>query len=140
MKRCFLLIGVPCAGKTWVTRQLGSKFHHITHDSFIGQGSQNAVYTEAILEASKTAAKPLLAEAPFSISEIKEPLEKGGLVVTPIFIIESPEVITERYLKRNNKPIPKGHLSRLETYRCRAREMHAFQGTSDQVLAHLLSV
>lgn len=42
-----------------------------------------------------------------------------------------------RYEAREGKPIPKGHLTRIQTYLDRADELGAFMGTSEQVLTHL---
>lgn len=93
-----------------------------------------------IIKASRNADKPILAEAPFSISQTKEPLEEAGIKVIPVFIQEHPDVITKRYVDREGKAIPKGHLTRQQTYKVRAHEYGAFQGTSEQVLKHLKEI
>lgn len=135
MNSTYLIIGCPGSGKTWVCEQLTQLFEYVKHDSFIGEPAE--AYVEAILDASEMATKPLLCEAPFSISQIKDPLENAGLTVIPIFILEDEEVIADRYYNRERKPIPQGHLTRQETYRRRAIEWGAFAGTSRSVLQYL---
>lgn len=132
----YLLVGVPGSGKTWITNQVGHKFHFIHHDGFIYL-KQPGAYLRAILEQAPTAQKPILIEAPFSIRETMEPLQAAGYNVKPVFILEEPEVVTLRYLKREGKMIPKGHLTRMKTYADRARGSGGFAGTSEQVLRHL---
>jgi hypothetical protein len=135
----YLVIGVPCSGKSWIASQL-TNFHYVHHDGYIGHINQPKEYVFGILDALKTATKPILAEAPFSISQIKDPLEERGLKVIPVFILEHPKTLHERYMTRERKPIPKGHLTRQETYRKRAYESKAFFGTSSDVLKYLQSV
>jgi hypothetical protein len=130
-----MVIGCPGSGKSWVCDQLKDKFDYVHHDLFIGMAGDT--YVREILNRSKSATKPLLIEAPFSISQIKDPLEQMGFKITPVFIQEQPQVITDRYRARERKDIPKGHLTRQETYKQRAQEWKAFQGTSSQVLEHL---
>lgn len=127
----FIVVGCPGSGKSWVCEQLGHKFDHLKHDDFIGKD-----YGSALAEASK-GNKPVLAETPFSISQLKEPLEAKGIKVVPVFISEPDGVIEERYLKRNGKPIPTGHLTRQKTYAERAKLYGAFIGTAQEVLEHL---
>jgi hypothetical protein len=83
---------------------------------------------------------PILIEAPFSVSQIKDPLEKHGRTVTPVFIVEERKTLAERYMRRENKPIPQGHLTRQDTYQRRAIEGGHFRGTSAQILEHLKHV
>jgi polyphosphate kinase 2 (PPK2 family) len=98
------------------------------------------IYVHEIIKAATNSDKPVLAEAPFSISQTKDPLEAHGIKVIPVFIAEDPEVITERYKNREKKPIPKGHLTRQQTYAQRAKQWKAFSGTSGEVLEHLKKV
>jgi hypothetical protein len=132
MMQVYMVIGCPGSGKTWVCAQLIRQYQYVRHDSFIG-----ANYVAEIVRQSKTAAKPLLIETPFSVSQIKDPLELQGFRVTPVFIQELPIVIMKRYLAREGKPIPTGHLARQTTYMARALEWQSFHGTSDAVLAYL---
>lgn len=130
-----MVIGCPGSGKSWVCDQVKHLFHYVHHDLFIGMAG--AAYVEEIVRQSRIAARPILIESPFSISEIKDPLERMGLRVTPVFIQEHPEVIRQRYWSREHKDIPQGHLTRQETYRRRAIAWSAFQGTSSEVLIYL---
>ncbi len=135
----YLVVGVPGSGKSWVCEQLQKEFVYVHHDGFIGHINQPEVYVKAILDKAQDATKPLLTEAPFSIRSIKDPLVHAGYKVIPVFIIEKDEVVSARYLKREGKPIPKGHLTRVKTYEQRAKESGAFRGTSAEVLKHLKS-
>lgn len=135
MKKAYMVIGCPGSGKSWVCDQLKELFDYVHHDLFIGMAGDT--YVTEIVKRSASAKRPLLIEAPFSISQIKDPLEKLGFQIEPVFIQEDLSVITERYLKRENKEIPKGHLTRQQTYNSRAQEWGSFRGTSDQVLEHL---
>lgn len=134
-QKAYMVIGVPGSGKTWVTNQVKDNFCFVHHDAYIGM--QGDTYVKEIIKASKTAHKPLLIEAPFSINKIKEPLEKAGIKVEPVFILEHELTLRSRYMQREGKPIPQQHITRLETYRKRAKEMNAFSGTSNQVLEYL---
>lgn len=132
MRPIYLLVGVPGSGKSWVCNQLSEMYEHIPHDDYMKGG-----YLEALLEASDEDGDPILAEAPFSVSQIKEPLEGEGRQVFCVFIIESHNVLSERYYEREGRPIPRGHLTRQETYRERASEYDSFMGTSEEVLEYL---
>jgi hypothetical protein len=126
MKKAYMVIGCPGSGKSWVCDQIKHLFHYVHHDLYIGMAGD--AYVKAILEASKVAKVPLLIEAPFSISVIMDPLKAAGFHIEPVFIQESPITIAERYLKREKKPIPQGHLTRQNTYLQRARAWNAFCG------------
>jgi len=131
----YLLVAVPGSGKTWVANQLKDKFEHVAHDDY-----QDGGYTGALIRMAVNSDKPVLAETPFSISQLVEPLAGRGISVHPIFILEHPTVISERYAAREGKAIPKGHLTRLITYASRAREGGHFAGTSEEVLEHLKKI
>lgn len=128
----YLVIGCPGSGKSWVCEQLRDQYEYVPHDSYLN----NALHIEATVRAAKTATKPLLIETPFSVSQIKDPLEKGFRVV-PVFIQEHHEVIRKRYKERGSGDLPAGHLARQLTYRQRAQLWQSFQGTSQQVLEYL---
>lgn len=129
----FAVVGCPGSGKTWVCEKLRDKFKYIAHDDHISPGAN---YVNAIL--SKVAeSSPILIEIPFSISQIKEPLERAGVRLTTLFILEDDRVISDRYFKRTGKSIPKGHLTRQRTYAQRAIESNSFTGTAHEVLEHL---
>lgn len=136
----YLMIGVPGSGKSWVADQIKDKFDYVHHDGFIGHINQPGVYVKEILKVWKEATRPLLTEAPFSVSQIKDPLEKAGARVIPVIIVEDKKVLAERYEKdpkRDGKAIPKGHLTRMDTYLSRAKEYNAFVGNSSEVLEYL---
>lgn len=132
MLKIFLVIGVPSSGKSWVCEQLSDLFHYVPNDDYIGED-----YGAALIKAAHVAALPVLAEAPFGISELKERLEAEEIEVVPVFIIEEDDILAERYEAREHREIPKGHLSRQRTYVTRAEEYGAFSGTSEEVLEHL---
>ena len=124
----YLLVGAPGSGKTWVCEQLKDKFDYLPHDDF----PTPKAYIKAIQRLSGFATKPILIETPFSVS-----LYTDVLILNPVFIIESEEITKKRYETRESKPIPQGHLSRINTYRQRALELSAFHGTSKEVLEYL---
>lgn len=135
MKKAFMVVACPGAGKTWVCEQLKELFDYVHHDLFIGMEGDR--YVREIIQRSLKATKPLLIEAPFSISQIKDPLERQGFDVVPVFIQEDANTIRERYFNREKKEIPKGHITRQATYLDRANQWGSFRGTSTQVLEHL---
>ena len=117
-KEIFMVVGSPGSGKSWVNNQLKDSYDYIPHDDYIGTQNKgiSKTYHQAITEKAQSSSKPILIESPFSISQIKDPLEKEGYIVTPIFIVEPDAVISDRYRAREGKEIPKGHLSRQQTY------------------------
>lgn len=131
----YMVIGCPGSGKSWVCEQLQNEFTYVHHDLFIKMSG--ATYVNAIAKAAVDSDKPMLVEAPFSISQTKDPLELMGFKVIPVVIQEKPFVIEARYQSREGKPIPTGHITRQNTYRQRALAWGAFMGTSDEVLHHL---
>lgn len=136
----YLMVAVPGSGKSWVAKQLSESFEVVKHDDFIGIPNSNDAYIDGILEKASQSNRPLLIEAPFSISQIKEPIEAAGYEVVPVFIQEDEDTVSRRYFEREGKEIPKGHLTRMQTYRRRAEEWEAFQGTSEEVLKFLKTV
>lgn len=132
MQKVYLLVGAPGSGKTWVGEQLKNKFTYVAHDDYMGGG-----YVDALMKAARVSTRPVLGETPFSLSRIIEPLEKARIDVQPVFILESPHTTKTRYEKREGKRIPQGHLTRIETYRKRAKEYSAPSGTSAEVLDYL---
>lgn len=135
MKPIYLIVGVPGSGKSTIARQLAMQFTYVAHDDYMKGG-----YVEAIIKAARASVSPILAETPFSISEIRTPLEAAGFKVMPVFIIEPEDVLKSRYQKREGRPIIPGHLTRQKTYEKRAKDLGAFFGTADQVLDHLRRV
>jgi gluconate kinase len=139
-QQVYMIVAVPGSGKTWITNQIADRFTFVHHDGYIGHINQPDAYVRAILKKADDATKPILIEAPFSMSQIQGPLEKAGYQVNPVFIQENPDVIARRYSNREGKPIPKGHLTRMKTYAQRAKQSGGFAGTSQQVLEYLKSV
>lgn len=135
MQKVFLVVGCPGSGKTWVCEQLTEKFHFVPHDDYLDANGRD--YVPALVQAARQATMPVLAEAPFSVSQILDPLDDYGIEVVPVFILEDEAVLKERYHAREGKEIPKGHLTRQRTYESRARELDAFSGTSEEVLQFL---
>ncbi len=131
-----MVVGCPGSGKSWVCDQLKDSFNYVHHDLRIGMAGDTYV-KDIIKESEKPGTKDLLIEAPFSVSQIKDPLEAHGLKLTPVFIQELPLTIQTRYWQRENKEIPKGHITRQATYAQRAKEWGSFQGTSREVLEFL---
>ncbi len=134
-----MVVGAPGSGKTWVCDQLKNKFNLIHHDGYIHLKEPGS-YVKAILKEAPESSKPVLIEAPFSVSQTQEPLENAGYTVVPVFIIEDESTHRKRYAQREKKNIPQGHLTRTQTYLQRAKEGKHFYGTSEQVLRHLQQV
>lgn len=132
MKKATLLVGCPASGKTWVAEQVKDKYNYVAHDDHIGGD-----YIKAAVEAVQSSEKPVLLETPFSMSKIMEPLNMHGIFVEPVHIQDDHEKIAERYRSREGKEIPKGHLTRQNTYLSRAMDNGHFHGTPEEVLNHL---
>ena len=132
--KIYLLTGVPSSGKTWVCNQLKNLYTVIAHDDYIGKDYVGSISLATKLNIDN---KPILAETPFSMSKIMDPLEKKGIQVIPIVIIEDESVLEDRYYARDGVQIPKGHFTRQHTYYSRAKANGWFVGTSEEVLKHL---
>lgn len=138
-KTIYLLVGAPASGKTWVCNQLEDKFHLIHHDGYIYL-KQPGAYVKDILKQAPDAKKPVLIEAPFSMTQTTEPLERAGYKIEPVFIIEDENTHSSRYLKREKKKIPQGHITRTQTYLKRAKDGNHFYGNSSEVLEHMKKI
>ena len=136
----YLVVGVPGSGKSWVCEQLKDDYTYVHHDGFIYLKQPGAYVQEVLKVAGNYPKKPLLIEAPFSVSETVKPLEAHGYRVIPVYIIEDPQVVSARYMKREGRFIPPGHLTRMQTYKLRAEAQKAFHGTSTEVYNHLKSL
>lgn len=134
--KIYLLVGCPGSGKTWVANQLKAKMNYIPHDNFI---KTNQTYLSNIIAQAKGSKdqKAILIETPFSVNQIKGPLEQHGLSVETVYIQENESTLRDRYHTREQKPIPQGHLTRQETYKERAKESGSFFGSSQQCLDYL---
>lgn len=137
MKSVYLLVGSPGSGKTWVMGQLKSQFEIVEHDDF---KTTPQAYAKILTERAHESSKPILGNTPFGLSEIILVLATSGIKCTPVFILEPPHVLATRYMARERKQIPQGHLTRQNTYKERAEELGAFSGTSDEVLSHLKGI
>lgn len=138
-KRVIILAGVPASGKSWVINQL--KHSHamyydiVQNDDWIGRDYAGEV---ARVAGASLNAKPVLCEAPFSVSDLKNALEDRGFTTFPKFIIETPEILIGRWTKRATpERIWKGHLTRQKTFLQRAKDWGVFNGTSAEMLKHL---
>ena len=130
-----LIVGCPGAGKTWVTDRLKDRYELVHHDLYAGMTGKR--YVNAIKDAAASSTRPILAEAPFSVSQIRRPLEAAGCDVRTVTIEEKRDVIAKRYQSREGRPIPQGHLTRQDTYREMADKSGGFVGTNKEVLSHL---
>jgi hypothetical protein len=155
-KTVYLVCGVQGSGKSWVCRQLKQKFEYIPHDRCWWHpnakpdenvldpkwGPEGCVSThvQVVSTEAHKAQKPILTECPFAERKVKEELEFRGIKVIPVFVVESPNVIADRYFSREKKEIPKSAYSRAVSIEERAIEWGAFHGTSDQCLEHLRGV
>jgi gluconate kinase len=163
VKTLYLICGVSGCGKSWATRQVADKFHYIPHDRcwvhpehkswdpktawaadmkdesrYLPGAKSN--HLQVLVEASKIAKKPLITECPFAERNLRQELEAAGLKVVPIFVVEPPMVVAQRYFAREKKNIPQAALTRAESIRERALEWGSFHGTSDEVLKYLKSL
>lgn len=150
-----LIIGVPGSGKSWCARQLKDKYTYVPHDRCWthpekfppkdGDGDcdwPSGAKSTHVMELVRVAAKsdkPIITECPFAERELREQLEAHGIKVEPIFIIEPPRIVMDRYQKRSQKRIPKSFLTRATSIVDRADEWQAERGTSQEVLEILRS-
>jgi hypothetical protein len=132
MQKIYLIIGVPGSGKSWVSSKLEDRFEVLPHDEFL-----NANYPAMLVKAACMLSKPIVGELPFGITETLTYLQESGADVEPVFIVEPPDVLKARYSAREGKDIPKGHLTRQNTYYERSIEYGAFSGTAQKVLDYL---
>ncbi len=152
MKPVYLVIGVSGSGKSWACRQVRDKFTYVPHDRCWihptaqpedsidpkwGPPGSKSVHIEVLSKVVRTADKPVLTECPFAERKLRQDLENDGIQVIPIFVIEPPETVKQRYEAREGNPIPKAALTRATTLIERAREWGGFHGTSAQVAEHL---
>ncbi len=127
----YLICGVPGSGKTWVCEQLQDKFAWLPHDLHYDD------HVEATVMLAHHSSKPVITECPFGETATREKLEAMGCKVTPIFIVEQPQVVKRRYEKRTGKELPRNVATRSVTILERAHEWGALHGTSEEVLNHL---
>lgn len=149
MQPIYLIIGVPGSGKSWVARQLKDKYHYVAHDrcwvhptlsppdgdeDCDWPSGAKSTHIQVLVREAEKAQKPILTECPFGERPLKEELESHGLKVIPIFVIEYPRIVADRYRKRTGRIIPQASLTRATTIVNRADEWQAERGTSQEVL------
>jgi hypothetical protein len=134
MMKAYLLVGVPCSGKSTITSQLGGRYVVVEKDDFIGREGD---YASAVARAARESKVPVVANTPFGMSDLVIQLEAHGLEVEPVFIIEPEDVIVSRYVQREGRRLPARHLALQLTYARRARELGAFAGTAAEALHYL---
>lgn len=135
MQKVYLVCGVPGSGKTWVCSQLEDKFQYVRNDDHIGGD-----YPKEVYRAARSSEKPILADCPFGERHVRKLMAELGLEVEPLFIVEKPALIKERYEARDLKPIPQQHITRAINMKARAEEWDAVFGTCQEILAHLREV
>ncbi len=131
MQSVYLVCGVSGSGKTYACKQVADKFHYIAHDEHYKD------HLAVVVKAAKTADKPIVTECPFGERVLREELEKAGVKVIPVFVIEPAHVVAKRYLDREKKMLPQNAWTRATTILNRAIEWKAFHGKSDEVASHL---
>ena len=162
-KPIYLVVGVSGSGKSWACRQAADRFHYIPHDrcwthpdkepwdpafvwaADLGDDSHylpgaKSNHLEVLIAAAQIAKKPVLTECPFGERLLREGLEAAGLRVIPIFVVEEPRLVAERYFAREGKELPKAAHTRAGSIGERAAEWEAFSGTSVEVLKFLKEV
>ena len=130
----YLVCGVSGSGKTWVCKQVTDKFNYIPHDETYNDS------IGAICGAATADKRPIITECPFAERLFKEKLEAAGFKVIPVFVVETPDVVADRHMKREGRPASKSALSRALTIQTRAEEWRAPFGPSHVVLDYLKSV
>jgi predicted kinase len=126
-----LVIGVPGSGKSWVCERLaGEEWRYIRHDDHYNDQA------EAIAIAARDGDRRLLADVPFGERTLRDRLVGYGLSVTPVFILESEEVIRARLTARDGA-VREAWVTRLPGLVRRAADWGAFSGTAWEVLHHL---
>jgi 2-phosphoglycerate kinase len=139
--KLILLAGVPGVGKSWIGKQLSSKFLYIPHDDYIGLGFGTLSYLDALEDAVRVSTNIVVGETPFSVSRFVDHFYRVGLTdIEIVYVIEDEETLKYRYSSRTGKEIPEGHLTRQRTYLQRAKDAGAFYGTSTQCLKYLEGV
>lgn len=152
MATVYLVCGVSGSGKSWVCRQLSDKFKYIPHDRCWyhpdakpaegldpkwGPKGSKSTHVETIVKEAKDSDKPIITEVPFAERQVREELEKAGLKVKAVFVIEDPDIIQKRYAEREKKALHKAAVTRATSIKDRAREWKSFMGKSDEVLRYL---
>lgn len=130
MSPVYLLIGVPCSGKTWVADALqkANSWLWVEHDAYHVED-----YWKAVWYAAGAAGTPVIAEAPFRASVLKEQLEKKGVKVVECYITAPEALLEQRYEARKGLAYPKAFRTNLAKYNARYKDL-TIRGTSSEVL------
>jgi len=136
MQSLYIICGVPGSGKTWVCTQLQNRFAYIKHDDYV---NNRIGFIQALVHALETSEIPVVTECPFKISEVTEGLTTLNIKPILYLINESEDTISNRYRTRENKIIPKQHLTNAKRY-AEDKNRWAFIGTSEEVLNKLSEV
>lgn len=126
----YLVCGVPGSGKTFVCTQLKEKFNYMPHDMHFNEDMMHVVERYH----SERPGVPVITECPFAERKARDVLEAAGFEVRPFFVIETREVVAERFAARENKPASQAALTRAGTIIERAKEWNAPYGKSEEVL------
>lgn len=147
-----LVCGVQGSGKSWICRQLTTRFEYVPHDQCWkhpiakpkneidakwGPPGCVSTHLDTIVKRAKEADRPLITEVPFAEKKLKEDLEGEGLTVVPVFVVEDASTLRKRYWGRERKHLNKSAVTRAEGLPERAAEWKSFAGTSAEVLDHL---
>lgn len=125
-----MVCGVSGSGKTWVCSQLINQYHYMEHDRYL----KIADFVDAIVWAAAGTDKPAVIDCPYNETELRKQLEARGLIVRTYFINEPLAVIQQRYLARENKPLPNAAAGRVKNIAKKADKWNAPSGTAEQIL------
>lgn len=129
----YFLIGVPGSGKTWVMNHLETyDCVLVRYDSY---KDADRFADEIIKLHSRHDHVNIVADIPFGETYIMGKLTDWF----PLYIIETPAIVSERYRQREGREIRDSDLSRIENLRGKAHKagMGCFAGTSEEVLEYL---
>jgi len=98
----YLICGVPGSGKTWVCEQLRDDFIYVPHDIYFTEYLPDVMLRH--VEEYGDRRQAYVTECPFGERIAREQLEAAGFEVRPFFVIEEPDVVAQRYSKREGKP------------------------------------
>lgn len=123
----FLICGVSGSGKTWACKNQND-FNYVPHDAYFNDISGALSRAHSLVPDL-----PLLTECPFAERPLRDELTAAGFEVRPYFVVEQPNIVAARYLKRENKAASKSTITRATTILDRAKEWNSPWGTSEQI-------
>lgn len=127
-----LICGVPGSGKTWVCEQLADSYRYVP------QSDHFKNHFETLVKTARTPGETIITEVPFGERDLRDKLLAADLTVRVVFVVESIEVLVDRYYHREKRPLSQSSITRADHINQRALEWNCFAGTSQQVLDHLL--